>query len=221
MSWIDVAQVEALPSFVIPALVAAAVALVFEVLFKPSLAVRSDRRVARDRGRREAAEALWTVASRAEVVALMGPTPAGSGLQILQGELDRLEQEIELARSTLVRSWWSTPKEIPELATAGLARPRAVVAGLGPKLTSMDTTLPNLTLSGPIGVVEEDLRRAEAELAIAAAFLAAAPHRLLRRGLLLVKARELTSENRAAAERSAKAPDANEQAGRASTHPSP
>lgn len=196
MDWIGLAQLDALPSVVVPAVVAAAVALTFEVFFKPAIAVRTERRVARDRGRREAAEALWVVASRAAVIARMGPTPAASGRRILTSELDRLDQEIEAARTQLVRSWWSTPREIPELATSGLARPRAVTAGLVRHLASSEDAHQKETLNDAISVVEGDLDRAATELSLAADFLAAPPHRLVRRVRLLLRARELAATNR-------------------------
>lgn len=202
MDWMTIAQVDALPSVIVPAVVAGAVALGFEVFFKPSLAVRTDRRVARERGRREAAEALWVVASRAEVIARMGPTPATHGLSILRSELERLDQEIESARQQLVRSWWSTPREIPELASSGLARPRAVTAALTRVLaSSLEETRTTDTLAQPIAGVSDALFRGNAELSVAADFLATPPHRLIRRARFLLKARRLASQNREEARR--------------------
>lgn len=165
-AWHSEPMPQDLRTLAISAVVAAVVALAFEAIFKPSLAVRTDRRLARDQARRESAEALWAVASRAEVVAKLGLLPVYSGLALLNAELHRLSEEVEAGRAVLVQSWQSSPPEIPELATSGLARPTAVVAGLVPRLA----TTSEGTFDGLVEGVKEDLFRGNQELVVAADF---------------------------------------------------
>ena len=181
-------------ALVIPAMVAAVVTLAFEILFKPALEVRKDRRVAADQALRRAADALRRAASRLHVISTMGQHNVRYGLKLLWDETERLESQLDEAREELVTAPQTT-RTISVLASHGLGRGKAAAIALrDDQSRDIITSRASAPLGELISLPVEDLLRAHDELSTAADFMDAPWRHLVRRARLLLAARELVAK---------------------------
>lgn len=176
-------------TLVVPAVVAAIVALTFEVLFKPALEVRKDRRVSADQSLRRSADGLRQVASRLHVVSTLDRHDASYGLKLLWTQLERLESQLDVAQESLV-SAPEVPRPVALLASHGLGRGLSSVLSLRGQL-SRDLPTHGGSLDKLVRFPTDDLLLARDELTTAADFMDAPRRSLIRRARLLLSAREL------------------------------
>ena len=164
---------EPVRAFLVPAVVAAIVTLAFEVVFKPSIAVRTERRLAEDRITREAVSAMHALASRARVVSLV----KGQEIRLLRDEVTAMLDEVREVRDITVRGpEWG--REVGEVLTASLA----LLQASGIKLDQASgQVIKTADIASLVTPGRDDLQLAARGLVAVAGWLNADPWQLVRR----------------------------------------